>query len=183
MAAWRIFCNPYSAIGRVLGAESEARQLVAAMRRQLAAIAARAKGRKKIRTLLIAGRSADELKNMYIIGKNDFINDLLEIAGGTNAYQGEVDYPSISLESVIFLNPEFIFEISAHYEGIADEEIVSLWRPYRMVTAVAKGQIRIITDTYWLRPGPRAAQIAEELAAVFARAGKRQAGGNGAGHD
>ena len=42
---------------------------------------------------------------MYIIGKKDFINDLLEIAGGTNAYQGDIDYPSISLESVIFLNP------------------------------------------------------------------------------
>jgi iron complex transport system substrate-binding protein len=170
-------------IGRVLGAESEARQLVGAMRRKMEAIAARVKGRKKIRTLLIAGRNADELKNMYIIGKKDFINDLLEIAGGTNAYQGEIDYPSISLESVIFLNPEFIFEISAHYEGIADEEIIDMWRPYRMVTAVAKGQIRIITDSFWLRPGPRAGQIAEELAAVFARAGKQPANGNGPGHD
>lgn len=160
-------------IGRALNAESEARRLVSSIQSKMEAIAARVKGRKKIRTLIIAGRNADELKNMYIIGKKDFINDLLEIAGGTNVYQGDVDYPSISLESVIFLNPEFIFEISAHYEGIADEEIFDLWRPYRMVTAVAKGQIRIIKDSSWLRPGPRVGQIAEDLAAIFAPAAKR----------
>lgn len=170
-------------IGRALGAESEARRLVGSMRSKMEAVAARVKGRKRIRTMLIAGRNADELKNMYIIGKKDFINDLLEIAGGTNAYQGDVDYPSISLESVIFLDPEFIFEISAHYEGIADEEIFDLWRPYRMVTAVAKGQIRIIKDSFWLRPGPRAGQIAEELAVVFARADKQRLDEKGTDHD
>lgn len=170
-------------IGRVLNAESEARRLVAGMRSKMAAIAARARGRRKIRTLLIAGRNADELKNMYIIGKKDFINDLLEIAGGTNAYQGNVDYPGVSLESVIFLDPEFIFEISAQYEGIADVEIADLWRPYRMVTAVAKGQIRIVKDSFWLRPGPRAGQIAEEFAAVFSRADRQRPGEKGTDHD
>ena len=160
-------------IGRALHAESEARLLVNSIQGKMAVIAARVKGRKKVRTLIIAGRNADELKNMYIIGKKDFINDLLEIAGGSNVYQGEVDYPSISLESVIFLNPEFIFEISAHYEGIADQEIFDLWRPYRMVTAVARGQVRVIKDSFWLRPGPRVGQIAEDLAAIFARAAKR----------
>ena len=106
---------------------------------------------------------------MYIIGKNDFINDLLEIAGGTNAYEGNVNYPSISMESVIFMNPEFIFEISSHYEGIADEKILGLWRPYRMIAAVKKRRIEIIKKSYWLRPGPRVALIAEELADFFSR--------------
>jgi len=171
------------AIGRALDSEDRARQLVDSLQEKMRAIAARVKGRKKMRTLLIAGRSADELKNMYIIGKKDFINDLLEIAGGTNAYEGDVDYPSISLESVIFLNPDFIFEISAHYEGIADKKIFDLWQPYRMVDAVAKGQIRIIKDSFWLRPGPRVGQIAEELASILARAEDRQAVEKSARHD
>lgn len=158
-------------IGLALHGENEARRLVFSIRNKMRDISERVKGRKKVRTLFIAGRNADELKNMYVIGRKDFINDLLEIAGGTNVYQGNVAYPSISLESVIFLNPEFIFEISAHYEGISDREIQDLWRPYGMVTAVAKKQFKIIKDSFWLRPGPRVGLIVEELARIFATIG------------
>jgi iron complex transport system substrate-binding protein len=154
-------------IGRALNGEKEAARLVSAIRERLRRVSLRASGKKRIRTLCIAGRNADELKNMFIIGRNDFLNELLEIAGGTNAYQGGVDYPNISLESVIALDPEFILEISSHYEGIADERIFSLWRPLGMVTAVARKQVRIIKDPSWLRPGPRVGHVAEELAALL----------------
>ncbi len=168
-------------IGRVLRAESEARRLVSSIRGKIQAISLQCKGKKQIRTLLVAGRNAGNLQNMYIIGKRDFFNDLLEIAGGTNAYEGDIEYPNISLESVIFLDPEFIFEISAHYEGIADERILALWRPYAMITAVAKRQIRIIKESFWLRPGPRVGMIAEELARLFAN--DLQGPGKRSGHD
>jgi iron complex transport system substrate-binding protein len=154
-------------IGRALNAEVEAKQLVDSTQKKLQNISERVKGRRKVRTLFVAGRNFDELKNMYIIGKKDFINDLLEIAGGSNAYEGGINYPSISMESVIFLNPEYIFEISAHYERISDEKIFTLWEPYDMVQAVAKRQIKIIKDSFWLRPGPRVGLIAEELAGFF----------------
>lgn len=157
-------------IGRVLHAEMEAERLVSSIQEKLQKISIRGKGKKKIRTLFVAGRNIDELKNMYIIGKKDFLNDLLEIAGGTNAYEGSVNYPSISMESVVFMNPEFIFEISAHYEGISDEKILNLWRPFRMVLAVEKKHIEIVKKSFWLRPGPRVGLIAEELADFFAAA-------------
>ncbi len=92
-------------IGRALNGEKEARRLLAATRDRLRRVARRVKGKRKVSTLCIAGRNADELKNMFIIGRNDFLNDLLEIAGGTNAYHGDIDYPNISLESVIALGP------------------------------------------------------------------------------
>lgn len=154
-------------IGRALNAKVAAEKLVTSIQNKLRNVSDRAKGRRKIRTIFIAGRNIAELKNMYIIGKNDFINDLLEIAGGTNAYGGGINYPSISIESVIFLNPEFIFEISAQYEGISDEKIFSLWKPYDMIQAVEKRQIKIIKNSFWLRPGPRVGLIADELAGYF----------------
>jgi iron complex transport system substrate-binding protein len=154
-------------IGRALDGEKEAVRLVSAIRERLRLVSQRVSGKRRVRALCIAGRNADELKNMFIIGRNDFLNELLEIAGGTNAYQGQVDYPNISLESVIALDPEIILEISSHYEGIADESIFSLWRPLGMVTAVARKQVRIIKDPSWLRPGPRVGHVAEELAALL----------------
>ena len=154
-------------VGRALHADGEAKKLVDSIRATLQSVSDRAKGRRKVRTLFIAGRNIAELKNMYIIGKKDFINDLLEIAGGTNAYDGEINYPSISVESVIFFDPEFIFEISAHYEGISAARVFELWKPFSMIKAVAKKQIRIIKNSFWLRPGPRVGTIAEELIGYF----------------
>lgn len=154
-------------IGSVLRAETNAKNMVSGLKNKLAAIADSAGRRKKIRTLIVAGRNADELKNMYIVGKNDFLNELLEIAGGVNAYQGTVDYPSISMEGVIFLNPDFILEISAHYEGISDEKVFALWSPFKMLPAVRNRQIKIIKESFWLRPGSRVGLIAAELARLF----------------
>lgn len=154
-------------IGRELNAAGEARRLAEGIRQRLARLSRGVAAQKRTRVLFVAGRNPDELKNMFIVGRNDFLNDLLEAAGGTNAYPGGVDYPNISLETVIALDPEFIFEISAHYEGIADERIFALWKPLSMVTAVAAGQVRVIRDPSWLRPGPRVAQVAEELARIL----------------
>lgn len=154
-------------IGRELNAAGEARRLAEDIRRRLERVSRSVARERKTRVLFIAGRNPDELKNMFIVGRNDFLNDLLEAAGGVNAYPGGVDYPSISLETVISLDPEFIFEISSHYEGIPDERIFALWRPLSMVAAVAAGQVRVVRNPAWLRPGPRVAQVAEELARVL----------------
>lgn len=154
-------------IGRELNAVGAAQRLAEDIRQRLARVARNVAGERRTRALFVAGRNPDELKNMFIVGRNDFLNDLLEAAGGMNAYPGGVDYPNISLETVIALDPEFIFEISAHYEGIADERIYALWRPLSMVTAVAAGQVRVVRDPSWLRPGPRVAQVAEELARIL----------------
>jgi iron complex transport system substrate-binding protein len=159
--------NSIFAIGRVLHVEYRAEDMVLAMQKKIATIAAHVGGGKKVRALIIAGRNADELKNMYIIGKNDFLNDLLEIAGGVNAYQGAINYPNISMEAVIFLNPDVILEISAHYEGITDEKVFKLWAPFKMLLAVQNKQIKIIKQSFWLRPGSRIVLIAEELARLF----------------
>jgi len=155
-------------IGRALRSNNEAMRLVSDIQRKFRDVSSRVKGKRKVRTLIVAGRNSDELKNMYIVGNKDFINDILEIAGGVNAYEGDINYPSISLESLIFLKPDFIFEISAHYEGIPEEKIFDLWEPYKMIPAVANRRIRIIKGSHWLRPGPRVGLIAEELAGIFA---------------
>jgi iron complex transport system substrate-binding protein len=165
-------------IGGVLDAETAAQEMVSSLQNKLAAIAARAGNKKKVRTLIIAGRQADDLKNMFIVGKNDFLNELLGIAGGVNAYRGEINYPNISMESVISLDPDFILEISAFYEGISDEKVFALWRPYWMLQAVRRQRIKIIKKSFWLRPGSRVGYIAEEMAEILAAAEKTNESGD-----
>jgi iron complex transport system substrate-binding protein len=157
-------------IGAALEAGRESADMVRALKSRLAAVRERAGKREKMRVLIIAGRNPDELRNMYIIGNHDFLDELLRIAGGVNAYQGTVRYPSISMETVAYLNPDAIIELSAHYEGISDERIAALWKPLAMLAAVQHGRLKIIKETFWLRPGPRVGLIAEELVRFFAPA-------------
>ena len=102
-------------ISRMLGKEKKATHLVSGIRETLHKIQNRARTYKKKRTLLIAGRNPDQLRNMTIIGKKDFLNTVLEIAGGVNAYSGNIDYPSISIESIFSMNPDHIIEFSVFF--------------------------------------------------------------------
>jgi iron complex transport system substrate-binding protein len=154
-------------ISRELGADKQGAALRAGIENTLAEIRQKSANEKKVKTLLIAGRNRDQLRNMYIIGRKDFLNDILEIAGGENAYQGDIDYPNISLESVVGMNPDYIIELSAFYEQIDEKKVLALWDKYRVIDAVKNKKITIIKDNVWLRPGPRVGQIARQLYEMF----------------
>jgi len=152
-------------ISKVLGTESQGRETVTSIKKELESIQKKSSARKnkKIKTLIVIGRNPDNLSNMYIIGRKDFLNQLLEVAGGVNAYSGDIDYPSISVESIIAMNPDVIFELSAFNEKIEDEKVYNLWNKYHYITAVKNKKILIVKDSFWVIPGPRIAQIAVEM--------------------
>jgi iron complex transport system substrate-binding protein len=150
-------------ISRALEAEEKGKELVLKLNKKLEAIRQKTVGRPKIKTLLIAGRNPDQLSNLTLIGQKDFLNEILEICGGRNAYQGKIDYPSVSVESIVSLNPEWIIEFSIFFQDIDRKRVRDLWKRYPIIQAVKKGNIEIIVDPKWLRPGPRIAEVAAEL--------------------
>jgi iron complex transport system substrate-binding protein len=105
---------------------------------------------------------------MFIIGARDFLNELLDAAGGVNAYEGDISYPSVSIESVVAMNPEVIIELSAFNEGIKEEKVLALWERFPFISAVKNKKIKIIKDDLWLIPGPRVPLIAERMQEFFA---------------
>ncbi|MCP5102864.1 MAG: ABC transporter substrate-binding protein [bacterium] len=155
------------AIAKALGAEAEGKKLNASIKRKLDGIRKKVSGKKRKKVLLIIGRNPDKLTNMFIIGAGDFLNELLEIAGGVNAYRGSIKYPSVSIESVVAMNPDVIIELSAFNEGINEEKVMALWEKFSFISAVKSRKIKIITDDLWLIPGPRVAGIAEKMYRFF----------------
>lgn len=156
-------------IAQALEVPEKGKKLVGQIQGQLQALRAKTAGKKKLKTLLIIGRSPDKLSNMYIVGKTDFLNELMDAAGGINAYQGDLQYPSISVESVVAMSPDVIIELSAHNEGIPEAQVLQLWKKYPFIPAVKSNKISIIRDAIWLIPGPRVAQIAQLMFAVYSR--------------
>jgi iron complex transport system substrate-binding protein len=153
-------------IGQALGLGERGAEKAANLRRELQVISAGKSARRKRSVLLVAGRDPDRLRNMTLIGSRDFLNELLACTGLENAYSGEIPYPQVSMESIIYMNPDLIIELSAFYEGISEERIQALWREFSLLKAVHRDRVKIIRESFWLRPGPRVVEIAAALAAL-----------------
>lgn len=154
-------------IAESLNVPRNGRKLIGAIQTQLNAVKLLAAGEKKVNSLLIAGRDRSDLRNIYIVGKKDYLNEILEIAGGRNVYQGEIAYPTVSIESIVWFDPDWIIELSATFESIGEAEILNLWRRYGLFRAVQRNHIYFARESYWLRPGPRVGMIAESVYRLF----------------
>ena len=155
------------AIAESLNVPNNGQKLIGTIQEQLNAVKLLAAGGKRVNTLLIAGRDRGDLRNIYIVGKKDYLNEILEFAGGRNVYQGKIAYPSVSIESIVWFNPDWIIELSATFESIGETEVLNLWRRYRLFRAVQGNHVYFVRENYWLRPGPRVGMIAESLYRLF----------------
>lgn len=141
--------------------------MIAGIKNTFARIRAEVPEKRKIKTLLVAGRNPDRLSNIYIVGSDDYLNEVLDVAGGVNVYNGKLSYPNISIESIVAMNPDVIIELSAYNQNIKDQAILDIWKKFPIITAVRQNRIHIIRDPVWLRPGPRVALIAKKMAEIF----------------
>jgi len=95
------------------------------------------------------------------IGASNFLNDLLELAGGKNIFSDlERDYPIVSQEVIIERNPEII--IVLHPKDIGDRV------GWQEITAIKNRTIiKNLNQDHLLRPGPRLVNGFNELKRVL----------------
>ncbi len=156
-------------ISQELNVPQKGASIIARIQNDFAKIRQKAANKTKKKVLMVAGRNPDSLSNLYIIGRKDFLNELLDIAGGVNAYSGKISYPNISIESIVAMNPDIIIELSAYNQNIKDSAILNVWRQYPIINAAKNKRIDIIRDPVWLRPGPRVATVAGEMVRLLHR--------------
>jgi iron complex transport system substrate-binding protein len=154
-------------LGDATGHRPQADRLVSDLQKRLAAVRERVKGRAKPRVLLVVDRQPKTLREIYVSGGVGFLHEMLEIAGGTNAFADvtrESAQPSI--ETLIVRAPEVIIELQA--EGmIAPSDVAAdraVWSGLSSLPAVRNGRVYILTGQYLVVPGPRFAQATETLA-------------------
>ena len=173
-------------IGDLTGKQAEARQLVASLRAQLDEVRTAAAGRPRRSTLFLVGRSTGTLQGMVGAGPGTFIDELLQIAGASNALAGApMAYPNVSLEQILTQDPEVILDMGdfAHAEGRPGQpeaQILALWAAYPRLRAVRDRGVKVISTDVLVRPGPRMAEAARILLGLVhpevrmkPRAGKR----------
>ncbi len=155
------------AIGDACGAPEKAAALRQHLEARIAAVRARTAGRPKPRVLISIGRMAgDASKNrISICGRKGIFEELINLAGGVNAFEGDIAFPSISAEGVLATNPDLIVDLFPDLKerGIDPETIRSQWRTIPGL----KARIHVVGDSYAMIPGPRVVLLLENLAAAF----------------
>lgn len=155
-------------VGVATGHRRESDELVSRLQAQLDAVRGRVKGRPRPRALLVFDRQPGTLREVYASGGVGFLNEMLEIAGGTNVF-ADVPRESVqpSIETLLARAPDVILEVRA--AGLNEENTsnqVDAWTALSSVPAVKNRRVLQLIGDYLVVPGPRLGTATE----AFARA-------------
>jgi iron complex transport system substrate-binding protein len=149
--------------GHVEGAERE----VARIERHFADIRSRVAGRPKPGVLLVIGHDPQSLGKMDASGGIEFLNDLIELAGGRNVL-ADINRAAVrvSTEMLLVRKPDVILDL--HYARNIDEkerrEELKAWNDLTSIPAVKAGRVHLMFGDRLVVPGPRIGPAAEEYA-------------------
>jgi iron complex transport system substrate-binding protein len=98
------------------------------------------------------------------VSRKTFIADAIHWAGATSIVESNQDWPQISLEEVVHLQPEYLVFASSH-SGDGKHDFASLAdRPgWRNLEAVRNNRFAVVSDAI-NRPSPRIVAVIEDLA-------------------
>lgn len=153
-------------IGTATGKTREADKLIGEIRDSISRAKAEKPAAPPPRTLIVVERNPGTMQGIYVVGKSNFITELLEIAGGTNIFTDiKESYPEPGMEEMIARNPQVIIEmrIGENLKPADVERIKKEWSALGDVDAVKNGRIHVWTESYLSIPGPRIIKILEKL--------------------
>ncbi|MGH9743255.1 MAG: ABC transporter substrate-binding protein [Candidatus Acidiferrum sp.] len=98
------------------------------------------------------------------VGKDTFIADALRLAGASSIVDSSQDWPQMSLEEVVRLQPDFLVFAESHSQSGQNDFDVLAERPgWRGLDAVRNRRFAVISDAV-NRPAPRIVSAIEDLA-------------------
>ena len=152
-------------LGKATGAEKEASELAAQMRKRFDDITTKAKEAGS-RPKVFFELDATDPSKPYTPGPGSFIDALISLAGGSNiAASAKMQWAQLSTEEIIAQDPEIIVLGDVNY-GVTVEMVKD--RPgWSVITAVKNGAIYPIDDILISRPGPRIIDGLEDLARII----------------
>ena len=145
-------------LGEITGRSERARGLAGEMENRIDAVERRVGGLARPRVLYVL-----QTGPLITAGRNTFINDLINIAGGKSISGDETaDYPQFSRETVVARAPEVIVAPSSH--GVEFVKESDLRRDFATTPAIRSNRIVWVTPDLVDRPGPRIVEGLEQLA-------------------
>ena len=159
-------------IGDLCHVPDRARALSESLNQRIEAVKKRCGGCSKSKVLVVIGRdySSPRPGQFYAAGSSAYYQDLISIAGGINVIQTTVmEYPALSPEGIISLDPDIILELIPGYPSgsLQREPLMAAWRNIPGLRAVAEGKVFLCGQDYVSVPGPRAVDLLENFAKLI----------------
>lgn len=146
-------------LAEVLGAAEAGESLTAELEQRLAELKQRLADALPKRVLFVVWTQP-----LISVGQHTFVADALRHAGAASIVESRQDWPQMSLEEVVRLQPEYLVFASSHAEGVTyDFEALAKRPGWDSLEAVKKKRFAVISDAV-NRTAPRIVSAIEELA-------------------
>lgn len=156
-------------IGKAVGMLDRAIEIVNGIKEGIRDVWTKVLGASKPKVLIIVW-----LEPIWVAGRESYMNDLIEFAGGVNAYTGEEGWASIGPESIIAMNPDIIIITGHAAPGKSIDEILKYLENsipgWENISAVSNNRIYFFineAEDALVRPGPRIAQVVKILGIIL----------------
>jgi iron complex transport system substrate-binding protein len=149
-------------IGIATGNKQQANELISRIRTKLQQLAILVDSDTNIRVLWVVQREP-----LRVAGRETFVNEMIELAGGENAIGPTVHkYPPIGAEQVMACNADVIIESAMGPDDIEGQRDRALqhWSKYQYLPAVANNRVYVIDGDTVSRLGPRLYEGTETIA-------------------
>lgn len=127
------------------------------------------------KVLFCVGRDspgAGRIKSVFAAGSSTFYNDLIEAAGGTNAFSDSVPaYPRLSPEGIMAIAPDIVIDVAPAMGNYNCESLVADWLSMSRIPAVKSRKVYCMAKDYATVPGPRMLLLLDDLRRIIADAG------------
>lgn len=122
------------------------------------------------RVLVVVGREPGRLGKIWAAGPGTVYDEMLARLGAVNVFaDAKPRYPEVGFEEILARAPEVIVELRGEVLTAAQEaELLTDWKPFTTLPAVAASRVRVIGADYTLVPGPRLPLLYQRLAEVLA---------------
>lgn len=146
-------------LAEVLNVPAAGKTVADDMQNKLAALQAKLNGLAPRRVLFVVWTEP-----LISVGKQTFIADALAKAGAVSVVDSSQDWPQISLEEVVHLQPDYLVFAPSHTDVPQhDFESLANLPGWRILNAVREHHFAVISDAV-VRPAPRIVSAIEELA-------------------
>jgi iron complex transport system substrate-binding protein len=149
-------------IGAATGKQLQANELATNIRKKLDRLSTLVGTEEKVRVLWVVQREP-----LRVAGRDTFVNEMLEVAGGENAIGRTVHkYPPIGAEQVIVCGADVIIEPAMYQQDLMTQQDRALqyWSKFENLPAVANKRVYVIPGDTVSRLGPRLYEGTETIA-------------------
>jgi len=164
--------NSILTMGKLTGHEQQASQVISEFEQTAEIIHQKIQNETTPSVLLVMGHSKNSANvgNIFVAGQHGFYNDLIELAGGINAFTNKsLKIGNLSKEGILALNPDIIVDVfpeaDDHNYDLAN--VKRQWQSLSQLNAVKNNRVHIIEESYATIPGPRLVLLQAQLAQLF----------------